>query len=403
MIKPTFITRLGGPKRKLVLIGIALIVAAGLTAAVSTFAAPTRNLTVQVNPVGLAPGSTEVEISPANCQGGSRKAVPAGGVVTFGPCANTNHSAIAHPGAFRKGNQNCTATVQSAPVNNNANLYYGCVADAAPAPAAPPSSGGVGGSQQAPNRQPTTMRVWVNPHPTLASTRITVKGAGCGGEQTVGKDGWADFTGCKIGEEATVTAPKTQNTSDGRYEVADNQRKFVVKKNEAVTFSYTLAEIAFLSGAGSCAPSGVKYRNEVKYDTTEMRRKQFGMPGENLVSMYFMGERVDVNKRVAPCLQAIENELRAHGNRYEVNYVSSYAPVSSGNRSWQYHPYGAAIDINPQTNPQCPGVDVHNRCDNRKPYTIPDWWIPIFQKYGFWWGGYYQHSAKDYMHFEFHR
>ncbi len=392
------------PHRTLVLAGIALAVALGLTAAVGAFAAPTRHLTVQVNPVGLTPGSVEVEIQPANCSGGSRKTVPAGGVVNFGPCANTNHSAVAHPGAFKKGNQNCTAAVQSAPANNSAQLYYGCVADAAPAPpGGGGSGGGGGGSQKPPDRQPTTMRVWVNPHPALAGTKVAVSGAGCGGSKAVGRDGWADFSGCRIGEGVTVSVPKTINKDEGTYEVPSNQRKFNVSKNETVTFKYELsAAVAYLSKKG-CSPKGVEYRNQVKYDTTDARKRQFGKAGENLVGMYFMGERVTVHERVAPCLQAVENELRAHGNKYDVYRVDSYAPIGGHNKPWQYHGYGAALDINPPENPQCPGVDLQNRCGDKKPYKLPDWWVKIFQKYGFWWGGYYQHSAKDYMHFEFHR
>lgn len=157
-----------------------------------------------------------------------------------------------------------------------------------------------------------------------------------------------------------------------------------------------------------CAPTGVKYQNQRNYDRAEFRKRQFGSPGNNLVTMHFMGEEVRVNERVAPCLQAVENELRAHGSRYNVYRIDSYAPLSAKNSATRYHAYGAAIDINPPENPQCTMdgkalVDLQHRCDDRKPYALPNWWIPVFEKYGFWWGGKYQHSTKDYMHFEFHR
>lgn len=165
-----------------------------------------------------------------------------------------------------------------------------------------------------------------------------------------------------------------------------------------------LAAALVTSASGDCGSQGVQYKNNSKFDTPEHRRKQFGKSGRNLVSTKFMGQKVVVNKRVVKCLNKVEKELRASNAHYDVRTVGSYRPLNNTNSlPWQYHGYGAALDINAAQNPQCPGYDPNNRCNNRPPFTMPDYWVKTFEKYGFWWGGKYEHSAPDYMHFEFHR
>jgi hypothetical protein len=211
-----------------------------------------RNLQVQVNPIGLTPAFTWVEISPANCVGGSTQTVPGGGIVRF-TCGDTNHSAIAHPGAFKNGNQNCTATVQSGPVNNNVNLYYGCIADAIPAPpAGGGGSGGGGGGTGGGGSNPgnprddkAQVKVWVNPRPAMKGVDVTIKGGGCGDKKTVG-DGEVIFGNCRVGDTVTVTLPK-HHTSDGwDYQLGNDNdtsesRTFKVARvdaNNVVEFNY---------------------------------------------------------------------------------------------------------------------------------------------------------------------
>jgi len=55
------------------------------------------------------------------------------------------------------------------------------------------------------------------------------------------------------------------------------------------------------------------------------------------------------------------------------------------------HSYGIAIDIDPEHNPL-----------GSKKTTLPKWYINIWKKHGFFWGGDYR-KRKDPMHFEYFR
>lgn len=82
--------------------------------------------------------------------------------------------------------------------------------------------------------QTTTMNVWVNPHPAMAGVQVTVQGAGCGGNKTVGGDGLAQFGGCRVGDSTTVSVPASFN---GR-SVPDPSRTFNMANNKVVEFNY---------------------------------------------------------------------------------------------------------------------------------------------------------------------
>lgn len=155
---------------------------------------------------------------------------------------------------------------------------------------------------------------------------------------------------------------------------------------------------------GVCRSYGLAYRNPGF--NPEDRIAVFGQPNTpaNLVQTRFFGQSVTVHQKVAPCLEAVERDLRDEGTTYRVRKVSSYRAEREDRLYW-YHPYGAAIDINPDTNPQClrngSGVDPLKRCSLDKPYDIPREWVETFERYGFYWGGNFG-TTPDYMHFEWH-
>lgn len=106
------------------------------------------------------------------------------------------------------------------------------------------------------------------------------------------------------------------------------------------------------------------------------------------------GKRVKVHKRALPAFQQVAANLQAAqnaGHYYQVNYASGYAGRTVGGKlSMSYHAFGAAIDINPPTNPY--------RGDNRLITDMPDWYVQAWRDAGFCWGGDWV-DIKDTMHF----
>jgi len=117
----------------------------------------------------------------------------------------------------------------------------------------------------------------------------------------------------------------------------------------------------------------------------------------NLVSVDFMGKSVKVHKRIAPCLQAVVNDLKKAGSTYKVKVIGGYRNGGGAgkisNDADGYHFYGIAIDINPDQNGYYEGPASH-------PYDMPKQYVDIFHGHGFSWGGNWR-TIKDYMHFEF--
>jgi hypothetical protein len=157
---------------------------------------------------------------------------------------------------------------------------------------------------------------------------------------------------------------------------------------------------------GECPVSRVEYTDQY---SEEQLRRIFGAPGENLTTVEFLGLSMQVNKKVAPCLVAVSDSIKASGLSYRPS------PDKGGMHCYRedvpkfLHVYGAACDINPYTNPNmqikhqlphnpnCPlGEILHNVC-----YDMPDQYRQIFAAHGFTWGGNWR-NEKDYMHFEWH-
>lgn len=125
--------------------------------------------------------------------------------------------------------------------------------------------------------------------------------------------------------------------------------------------------------------------------------KLYGQPNDksNQTSVDFLGKRVTVHNKVAGCLQAVVNEIKQKNISYTIKEIGGFrtSPGAGQVKNGEsYHQYGAAIDINPSTNPYVEGRSA--------PYDMPKGYIEAFQNHGWSWGGYWN-SAKDYMHFEF--
>lgn len=155
---------------------------------------------------------------------------------------------------------------------------------------------------------------------------------------------------------------------------------------------------------GTCTTYGPAYKGSAM--DAEKRKKVFGRPDDpsNLVDISFFDYAVQVHKKVAPCLTAVERDLKAQDTSYVIEEIGAYRPEREDRPYW-FHQYGGAVDINPSTNPQCLetriGVDPLSRCAEDKPYDLPKEWVETFERYGFYWGGHFSRT-KDYMHFEWH-
>ena len=169
------------------------------------------------------------------------------------------------------------------------------------------------------------------------------------------------------------------------------------------------------AGSGSC-----KLSYKAEYSQQQLA-KIFGNPGTadshpdlHLQTVSFMNFSVQVSPLIAPCLNAVEQQIQAANLKYKITSVGCYRFDSNNGSSniglSSYHTYGAACDINPYTNnfydtgpvpynPNCPpakGVVDSGHCYDMSPQLIK-----IFADNGFYWGGNFN-SVKDYMHFEWH-
>jgi hypothetical protein len=118
----------------------------------------------------------------------------------------------------------------------------------------------------------------------------------------------------------------------------------------------------------------------------------------NLTTVSFLGNSVQVNKLVAPCLEAVAQQISSEHINYKITEMGCYRFDSNNGSSniglMSYHTYGAACDINWDSNPfVASGAPTA--------HTMPDAYIKAFNSHGFYWGGDWT-SPKDYMHFEFH-
>jgi len=104
--------------------------------------------------------------------------------------------------------------------------------------------------------------------------------------------------------------------------------------------------------------------------------------------------RLYVNKQVWPVLDAAMRACLALNDGYKIRTLGCFAPRRKRvNNDLSVHSWGAAVDINADTNPL--SMDGIMRRD------IPDKWICEFMKRGWVWGGLF--SKPDCMHMQFCR
>jgi len=102
--------------------------------------------------------------------------------------------------------------------------------------------------------------------------------------------------------------------------------------------------------------------------------------------------RLYVNKKIKPILEAAINACLALNDGYKIRTIGCFAPRPKRvNGELSVHSWGAAVDINADTNPL--SLDGVLRTD------IPDTWIAEFEKRGFVWGG--RWKKPDAMHLQF--
>lgn len=151
-----------------------------------------------------------------------------------------------------------------------------------------------------------------------------------------------------------------------------------------------------------CPGNKVKYGSpKGKTATAAMRKKVFGnpYPNANVAKTTFMDKEVYVNKKIIPCLKAVEWDLKyKYKTNYRLRTIGGSSEVNSQNPKHYFHPYGGAVDINASDNPYYPNCKKRKDCSG---YGIPNSWVKAFRAHGFFWGGDYKDS-KDYMHFEWH-
>ena len=145
--------------------------------------------------------------------------------------------------------------------------------------------------------------------------------------------------------------------------------------------------------------------------------KGFGRPGPDakppsasIVDTTFFGLRIKMNRKVAPALACVEEEIRRSCADHPyvphalagIRYRNTYRGGEVTN-----HAYGIAIDVDPDINTCCGCVPPWNdapacKRPSKSEYghmAMPECWVHAFERYGFYWLGH--DVLKDTMHFEF--
>jgi len=102
--------------------------------------------------------------------------------------------------------------------------------------------------------------------------------------------------------------------------------------------------------------------------------------------------RVTVHKRIARLVQLLADETERRGYLAKPGQTGAYnCRAISGTSSPSNHSWGLAVDWNWQDNPYTTNYTLNH---------IPGWMPPLWNRYGFAWGGTYT-GKKDFMHWEF--
>lgn len=111
----------------------------------------------------------------------------------------------------------------------------------------------------------------------------------------------------------------------------------------------------------------------------------------NLTWVSAGGQRWQVNKQAAAAFQGLVNELSSMGYKLQSGGGYNLRDVRGKPGVPSIHSWGLAIDINPSQNPMGGSVKTN------LPANIGQ----IARKYGLYWGGDWQGSRKDPMHFSY--
>lgn len=106
------------------------------------------------------------------------------------------------------------------------------------------------------------------------------------------------------------------------------------------------------------------------------------------------GTAVNCHRRIARLVSTLFAVIEGRG--YLLRQADTGAYVNrqiAGTNTPSNHSWGLAIDINWQSNPVSHDGKAHT--------DYPSWFVPLWNTYGFAWGGVYTGSYRDAMHFEF--
>jgi hypothetical protein len=101
--------------------------------------------------------------------------------------------------------------------------------------------------------------------------------------------------------------------------------------------------------------------------------------------------KIAVHKKLAPLFLAVFNDIQAQGLQSSVKtYGGGYvARMKRGQAKPSTHTWGIAIDLNDRTNAMGTAGDIDPKL------------VALFDSYGFTWGGRWNGSNKDPMHFQY--
>lgn len=116
---------------------------------------------------------------------------------------------------------------------------------------------------------------------------------------------------------------------------------------------------------------------------------------DHIVTITAAGISLAVHHAIAPIVEYLLKETHRRGYRFNAHQDDwGYAPRHIGNdpsRPWSNHAWGLAVDLNALTNPQA----------SPRVTDMPVWMRTLWKSWGFRWGGNYQSSSPDTMHYEF--
>ncbi|GIE98883.1 M15 family metallopeptidase [Paractinoplanes rishiriensis] len=106
------------------------------------------------------------------------------------------------------------------------------------------------------------------------------------------------------------------------------------------------------------------------------------------------GTSINVHRRIAALVDILLDETERRGYRLNPKKCGGFVnrPIK-GTQKPSNHSFGLGLDFNWDKNPE--------RFDGVLRTNFPSWLVPLWNRYGFAWGGNYRGKHKDPMHLEF--